>query len=936
MGRTSTHRILIALAVYLGAAAAPGSSLAGDDAAEFFEAKVRPVLATRCVSCHGPAKQKAGLRLDTAEGLKKGGESGPVVDPGKPETSRLVDAVRYHDDSLQMPPKGKLPEPEVEALARWVKAGAVWPESAARPAVSATAAEGAKGISAEARAFWSFRPVRKVEPPAAKVAEWSGSAIDRFLLAAMESKGLAPSPRADRRALIRRATFDLIGLPPSPEEVEAFLADGSPDPVAFAKVVDRLLASPRYGERWARHWLDLARYGEDQAHTFQARVFPQGYLYRDWVVSAFNADMPYDRFLMEQVAADRIDGPGRDDRLAALGFFGLGAAYYGGSPTAVADERDDKVDTLCRAMLGLTVACARCHDHKFDPIPTADYYALAGVVAGTVYKEYPRASAEEVARYDRAQAAIKEKTQGVADFLKAEAARLPERLAGSETSKYVVASWRLLDRRRADPGLTTAAFAKDEGLRANFLDRWVAYLGDEGADGTRPHLARWRAMVRKGDPKVDLSGDPAASGEAKAVADAIQTYLKATLALRDAVQAHDAAVVAVASAADRKAKLDGLPGLREADRKALEDLASARGVFAIGRPAMAEGLLDDVARAALKARRDELERLKREAPAKYAVVHGVADASAPVNLKVHLRGNPANLGDEVPRGFLSVLSDDRTRAFRDGSGRLELARAIASKDNPLTARVIVNRVWAHHYGRGIVATPSNFGAMGERPSHPELLDWLAARLVEGGWSLKALHREILGSAAYAQASDPSPRAREVDPDNILLSRYGRRRLEVEAWRDAMLAVTGELDPALGGPPADLSSPENRRRTLYAKVSRHRLDGLLRQFDFPDPNLTSDKRTVSTVPLQGLFVLNSDFMARRSEALAARLSQGGGTDEDRVRRAFLLLYGRAADPAEVALGVEFLRAPAEPGGKAPSAWAQYAQVLLGSNEFLFVD
>ena len=407
----------------------------------------------------------------------------------------------------------------------------------------------------------------------------------------------------------------------------------------------------------------------------------------------------------------------------------------------------------------------------------------------------------------------------------------------------------------------------------------------------------------------------------KTAAEALQSHIKATLTLRDALAAFEAADLG--NSADR-------PRLREADRKAIEEIASAQGVFSPGRRQQVEGFLGAEAKAALKGRRDELDRLKKAMPAKYAVIHAVADGSGPSNLRVHLRGNPANLGDEVPRRFLAVVSPDGAKPFKQGSGRLELARAIASKDNPLTARVIVNRLWAQHFGRGIVATPSNFGAMGDRPSHPELLDWLAARLVEGNWSLKAIHREILLSAAYAQSSVASPKAREVDGDNVFLCHANRRRLEIEAWRDAMLAVTGELDPKLGGPSADLSSSDNRRRTLYAQISRHKLDGLLRQFDFPDPNLTSDRRTISTVPLQGLFVLNSDFMAKRAEALAARLAKDGKEDESRIRRAFLLLYGRPAGDDEVAMGVEFLK---EAGS---SGWSQYAQVLIGANEFLFVD
>jgi hypothetical protein len=669
-----------------------------------------------------------------------------------------------------MPPKGKLDPREIAALTEWVKMGAPWPATpAAKKADAATASAAPK---ADSRAHWAFQPVKNPPVPAVKDAAWPQGSIDHFVLAALEARGLKPVERADRRTLIRRATFDLTGLPPTPEEVDAFLADPSPD--AFARLVDRLLASPRYGERWGRHWLDVARYGEDQAHTFQARLYPYGYRYRDWVVQALNDDMPYDRFVMAQLAGDQLDGPDadREGRLAALGFFALGPVYYG---NAIADERDDRVDTLSRGFLALTVSCARCHDHKFDPIPTRDYYALAGVFASTKYKEYPVAPKEAVEAYDKSQALIKSKT-------------------------------------------------------------------------------------------------------------------------------------AALQAERRKEKKD---------------------------------------QARIKMLAAELEKLKKEAPPPYPVIHTLTDVATPTNLKVAIRGNPENLGEEAPRQFLSVLSDGTPEPFQKGSGRLELARSIASKDNPLTARVMVNRVWEHHFGRGLVATPSNFGTLGEPPSHPELLDYLASRFVAGGWSLKALHREVMLSAVYQRSSRIDPANQAHDPDNVLLWRMNRRRLEVEAWRDAMLAVSGELDGTLGGPSHELTEPANRRRTLYAKVSRHNLDALLRLFDFPDPNLTCDRRVVTSVPLQQLFVLNSDFMVRQARALAKRLtSDADEPDAARVRRAFPLLFGREATADEVRLGVEFLASAAPPrgsevetaGGKGGplSAWEQYAQVLLGSNEFAFVD
>jgi mono/diheme cytochrome c family protein len=885
---------------------------------EFFEAKVRPVLEAHCLACHGPNKQKAGLRLDSREALIRGGESGSTIEVGKPEASRLVEAVNHSAD-LRMPPKGKLKDSEVAALVQWVRDGAIWPESSTD--VRSLTTSTTRAITAEDRAFWAFRPVENPPVPSVKEGSWPRGAIDRFVLNQLEAKNLHPVNRAEKRALIRRATFDLIGLPPTVEEVDAFVADESPE--GFAKVVDRLLANPHYGERWGRHWLDVARYGEDQAHTFDARMYPNGYKYRDWVVKALNDDMPYDQFVVDQVAGDLIDGPGRDDRLAALGFFALGPVYYGG---AVYDELDDRVDTLTRGFLGLTVACARCHDHKFDPIPTSDYYALAGVFASTQYKEYPAVTPELVEAYDKGQAAIKAKTAELASFLKTESARWSVSAAVSDSSRYMVGAWTLANRRKAKPDLQTAEFAKGEGLEALFLDRWLKYL-EPRPDDKRAALTRWRKLVSEQDPKVDLSSDEKIKGEVTKAAEAFQAYLKATQGLRDAIEAQRAAATANSA--------EGVAVLGSLESELLREVASTDGLFALPKDQVEKHLAADV-KAALKAKRAELETIKKEAPAKYPVYHALAEGPKPANMKVFLRGNPATPGVEAPRRALSILSPEGSPAFStSGSGRLELARSIASPDNPLTARVMVNRVWEHHFGRGLVATPSNFGKMGERPSHPELLDYLAREFVANGWSLKRLHREIMLSATYQLAATDDPSNAEVDPANVNLWRANRRRLEVEPWRDAMLSVSGNLDATLGGPSSDLASPSNKRRTFYARVSRHSLDGLLRLFDFPDPNITSDKRTVTAVPLQQLFVLNSEFMERQAKALAARLSSGTGDDAEKVRRAFPLLYARPATDREVAMAIEFLGSSAESDAKL-SRWEQYAQVLLGSNEFLFVD
>ena len=618
------------------------------------------------------------------------------------------------------------------------------------------------------RSFWSFQPIRAPLLPGVENVSWVSSPIDLFVLSGLEEKGLTPVRPVGKGHLIRRASFDLLGLPPHPAEVSAFLRDESP--AAYANLVDRLLSSPHYGERWARFWLDVARYGEDQAHLYAARLYTSGFRYRDWVVDAFNRDMPYDRFVKEQIAGDLLPGPGRDRRQMALGYFALGPAYFGvtDAKKAAAQQLDDRVDTLTRGFLGLTVSCARCHDHKYDPISMADYYALAGVFANTEYTEHPLVPKAVVDEYNA---------------------------------------------------------AKEE----------VA-----------------------------------------------------------------------------------------AEEKAIQETVAK---------ASAESSAD--AKEALAARRARLEKLKEAVPPKYPVAHSVRDKAEIEKMRIYIRGDPHEEGEVAPRRFLAALEP---RRFGGGSGRLELAEAIADKDNPLTARVIVNRIWRHHFGRGLVESPSNFGKLGDRPTHPALLDYLAGRLIGSGWSLKALHREILLSSTYTLSSDFDAENFEVDAENRFLWRMNRRRLEVEAWRDALLSVSGELDRSLGGPSAALDLVDNRRRTLYAHVSRHDLDGLLRMFDFPDPNITCAKRTVTTVPQQQLYVLNSEFMISRARRFAARLTSNQDSNELRIRRGFRLAFHRPASAREVELGLAFLDAPAmvEAPEKPLSRWEQYAQVLLGSNEFLYVD
>ncbi|MBI4662172.1 MAG: PSD1 domain-containing protein, partial [Verrucomicrobia bacterium] len=918
--------------------------LAADDMGiEFFEKKIRPVLAEYCYECHSHTakKLKADLYLDHREGLLQGGESGVAVVLGEPDKSRLIEAIRYTNSDLQMPPKKKLPEAVIADLVEWIKMGAPWPEE---PKLQ-IADSNRENPEAEKRKrdHWAWQPIRDYTPPAVKNMDWPRSPIDHFILAKLEEKALKPAPQADRRMLIRRAYFDLTGLPPSLLAVEDFVADGSSD--AFAKVVDQLLASPHYGERAARHWMDVARYGEDQAHSFQPRLYPQGFRYRDWLVRSLNSDMPYDDFIREQIAADLLEGPNPLERLPALGFFALGPVYYGDSK--MFDQLDDRIDTLTRGFLGLTVACARCHDHKYDPISQKDYYALAGVFSSTAYVEVPVVPQEVVQVYDRAQAAIQSKNSEIDKVIQAEGAKLGQSMAG-EIARYMVSAWKLENQRKNNPKLAAEQIAKPEGLHGVALERWTKYLVPDPKN-EKPHLARWRQTLAQQDAKTDLSSDEKAVTEVRQAAEAFQNYVSALRKAKDALEESHSA--ALANAADGAKDQLVKPALEKSQSAVLDEIFGTDGVLTIPKNQV-ERLFAAETKTRLSQLRNELERLKKEAPPKYPVIHALKEGSKIANVPVLLRGNPETPGEEAPRRFLSILAGEREHAFKHGSGRAELADAIADRHNPLTVRVMVNRIWQHHFGRGLVRTASNFGTLGEPPTHPELLDYLASRFLDLGWSMKALHRMIMLSAAYQMSSQSDPRNSEIDPENAFLWRMNRQRLEVEVWRDAMLAVSDKLDRAIGGPSAQLASPDNHRRTLYAAVSRHDLNSLLRLFDFPDPNVTSDTRSVTTVPLQQLFVLNSEFMIRQAKALAAKLTaHPNETAEARVRRAFLIAYGRPPSDPELRLGLNFLSAPepsqgsgsagngsSESNGAAShfSKWEQYAQILLSSNEFMYVD
>ena len=1162
---------------------------------EFFETKIRPVLVQHCYSCHSLESDsvKGGYLLDSRKGIRQGGDSGAGIVPGKPDESLLLSAMKY--ESFEMPPKGKLPESVLKDFELWIKNGAVDPREGGQ-VVTRSSIDYAKAAD-----FWSFKKPAVTDLPQVRQSDWVKNEVDNYILASLEENHMEPGPRADKRTLIRRAYYDLIGLPPTPLQIESFLNDDSAE--AFSEVVESLLASKHYGERWGRYWLDVARYGEDQAHTFKARKYPRGYLYRDWVVQSFNDDMPYNTFVKYQVAGDLIDAPNQHERLAALGLFALGPVYYAENvekAKAAADEWDDRIDTVSRGVLGLTVSCARCHDHKYDPISTSDYYGLAGLFASTNYQERPVVSPSVVQQRASADQAVKDKELEINRFLVTAGKQLRPSLT-QEIPNYVTTAFQWLERNKVenDQKKIYQEVLKDSGLSETLLKRWVALLQmkNKSQQQTRPYLAEWFEWRDSLPADKDQSQDELILAKAKEVGVALQQQVEAKLASREKLfelfgenvafvksedvakvkpgvlplgnlfddgktvpldgalssdafgataepsdlgvlktafgwgerihigpeidfdfvhlgaddraygkvsndswlgkdgisttgqgyqaagkrqeqgigmhanalatfdldeirkaglmpqdqkfrfkvdraglnddvknsgaSAHFAVIISkphkdrkvmdailggyvngkkmqitysdftyyftgvipppmkadgqffeleveVASAAKYvtlvttgaggpdensissdhavwsgvRLELDPLPqeavaeaelneqdlndeALRQ-DAILLSSMLYEEGLLALP-PNEAEARLEGDTKAQIVELRNSHEQLKKEAEAiEILRAHSLTEGKAQ-DLPVYLAGDPGKKGDIAERANLAIFTQGEKVPYESaGSGRLEFANSIASEDNPLTARVMVNRIWSGHFGKGLVGTLSNFGTLGDRPSHPALLDFLALEFMQNSWSMKHIHRLVMNSATYQQSSQFNAQKFEADPDNKLIWRMNRRRLEVEPWRDGLLAVSGELQLDMGGPSTNLDDANNKRRTLYGFVSRHRLNELLRLFDFPDPNITAAARPVTTVPLQQLFVLNSDFMMNRARALSSRVeSEMVGTLEEKIQKVFELLYGRSADDADVALGKEFLETVGSESDM-KSAWDQYALALLSANEFMFVD
>ena len=853
------------------AAALPALAVPPTGDANLFETKVRPLLAEKCFACHTEARM-GGLQLDTREHFLKGGKSGPVVVAGDPGASLLVQALRY-ESKLKMPPTGKLAAEQIAAVEAWVKAGAVWPQN--EPiALKAPPYR----ITPQQRAFWSFQPVKAVPAPAVKDA-WARTDIDRFIAVKLEARGLHPVRAADRRTLIRRATYDLTGLPPSMEEVEAFEQDRSAD--AFAKVVDRLLASPRYGERWGRIWLDVARYSDDRLDSERDNPYPAAFRYRDWVIQAMQNDMPYDLFVKAQIAGDQL--PDHEKYEAGLGFYAL-------SP----EMQDDRVDATARGFLGLTVACAQCHDHKYDPIPTRDFYSLLGIFRNTELHEIPLAPQQAVENFRAHEAAIQKKESELKEYVAAQSAQLGLILA-AQTAKSLMGE----------------VSGLDDGTAA----RWKKYLADP--EKQHPFLKAWYAAKT--------------SAQRENAAREFQDEVLSVIAEKARVDDENHIRLGLNPSREDLSNAN-LVSLDRAKFGLWEDMLGEHGLLRYGDANKEDGKIDRFLTGIwlehLQRLRIELAALKKDLPPAFPVLQTIKESAKPVEQHVWIRGNQGNPGEVAPPHFLEILSPDGPERFHRGKERLELAEAIASAQNPLTARVIVNRVWQQHFGFGLVRTPSNFGSQGDRPSHPELLDYLAERFVREGWSLKTLHREMMLTAAYGLSDEPSARNYAEDPDNRLVWRYNRRRLDAEALRDSLLCVAGKLDLHEGGPAMRLNS-DNMRRTVYAYISRRQMDPMLALFDFPNPNNTSEQRLQTTVPLQKLFFMNSAFVMEQSKALAERIARSAVTDEQRIQAAYRFVLQRDPTPEERKLARGFLQGNA-------AAWPQYTQILMSSNEFTYLN
>jgi hypothetical protein len=1060
--RHSTGLLLLVLPLWLGARPAQTAEPTVDDL-EFFEKKIRPVLVEQCHKCHIGDKPKGKLLLDSRAGLLKGGDTGPAVVPGQPDKSLLLKAIRYTSDELRMPPKSRLSEAAVADFAKWIERGAPW------PAAGSGSTSVVKDFDlAQRKQFWCWQPVKPVAVPEASRRDWVKSPVDAFVLAKLDAAGLKPAPPADRRTLVRRATYDLIGLPATPAEIDAALADKSEQ--WFEKVVDRLLASPHYGERWGRHWLDLVRYAETYGHEFDFEI-PEAHRYRDYIIRAFNAGVPYDQLVREHVAGDLLPNPRRhtadgfNESLLGTGFWFLHEAVHSPVDTRVdeANRIDNQIDVFSKTFLGLTVACARCHDHKFDAISTKDYHALMGYLQSSrpqrAFIDPPERLAKSLGELKALQGeARKRAIAWTAKALEDECTHIAERLRSrrgsgvrSKSAGDPLEAWNILagaedfaSKRREVVKLLQERLVQATDLEAstdfgkgfkNWFVSGVAF-GDVPCKGTE---------LLSADPRQPIAAlVPPGTAHSGLIAGRLEGVLRSpSFAIsKKKIHLHIAGTQARVNLV-----LDGLTLIRDpiyggltrevndpkpqwltidvtmwqGQRAYLEVIDDGSGFVALDQvlfsdeapPAPPNGLLlrllederlDSIALLEQKYQELCLEQVSRwrdgklyaaDAADRVALVNwllqtassdraekSVPDAELAALLEkcraletglpvphrglamadgtpwtphVYIRGNPKNLGPEVPRRYLEVIAGDLSSP-PTGSGRLELAGRMTDGSDPLLARVMVNRLWQHHFGEGIVRSVDNFGVLGEKPTHPELLDYLASRFVKDQWSIKKMHRLLMFSSAYQMSSRADDRqAEEKDPQNKLLHRMPIRRLEAEAVRDSMLAVSGRLDRTLYGPsvPPYLtphmagrgrpgqSGPLDGagRRSIYIGVRRNFLTPMFLAFDYPIPFSTMGRRSVSNVPAQALALMNNPFVVQQAELWAKRvLAEPDRTPEQRIAGMYVSAFGREPTDAELADAVKFLDEQGKQYGKGNEAraWADLGHVLFNVKEFIFVN
>ena len=992
---------------------------------DFFESNIRPLLITHCLKCHGSEKQESDLRLDSPENWIKGGLSGPAIIPRKPEDSLLIRAVKNTDPDLQMPPgKTKLNPQEIAALEQWILAGAIAPSEP-------TSTPLAKLTLEQAEQFWAFQPATLPTPPTSKsINRWSWTPIDHFIIARHESEGLSPTPVADKRTLIRRATFDLTGLPPTPEEIQAFINDEQPN--AFHTVIERLLDSRAYGERWGRHWLDVARYADTAGDGADYPV-REASKYRDWVIDAFNADQPYDDFLRDQIAGDIIASTGPDElyasRVTATGFLAIGKRYgYKPSPDYQHLDFADVIDSVGRSLLGLTIGCARCHDHKFDPISTRDYYALYGMMQSTTWafpggeeQKHPshfpalvpptkvrQLEAERKATLDlfRNEQVLleQERRENDANWV---AGGLDLGMEAQELGKPLNAPWVCAGPveireesqspyRNVHPqgtrGVHVGSGQNTDGIRYVFPKKikaadsdTISFNVDFRTQAGAQQKGAYRFYLGHGVVQslaVEFSVTPTEfvirNGAKWETLRPLETGKWYTLQI--VINPQEKTYSGVIGTHNDLTRFthkrtapswngivdcficDGIGHISgPASARDIDNVGLMQTPFApLGNPEVMAGITTDADKQRIleiQQKLDDLEKRKAALTAipVYEVAYGVQEGT-PVDAHIQLRGEPSKIGDLVPRRFLEVFGAEPLPVGHKGSGRLQLADWITSPHNPLAARVLVNRVWQWHFGRGIVATPSDFGFRGARPTHPELLEWLTAEFIASNWSIKHLHRVIMQSRVYQLSSVNQSEKPSIDPENHLLWRYTRRPLDAESMRDAMLAVSGNLDHSEPQPHPfpdvatwgfTIHHPfhavyQSNHRSVYLMQQRNHRNPYLELFDSADPNVSIGKRQPTVTPTQTLFLMNSKFVHDQANALAQRLLLSAKTTEQRVQLAFEIGYGRQPSKSDFKAAVDFISTYNEQSsGQNPpvsqqEVWSGLARVILTSNSFLFVD